>query len=199
MEILESRLIPIKHLHVNTGQIEGVPKNPRFIKNDRFFKLKASIEADISHLYSNELKVYELKPDYFVVLSGNMRKVACKELGIVEIPCKILPKTWTVEQLCKEVIVSNVSAGEWDMDALANEWSEFDLPEWGVENIDFSVKELEAQEDDYAEPENIQVDVVLGDLIEFECADGRVHRLLCGDSTDSDIVARLLEITSLQG
>jgi len=143
MEILESRLIPIKHLHVNTGQIEGVPKNPRFIKNDRYFKLKASIEADISHLYSNELKVYELKPDYFVVLSGNMRKVACKELGIVEIPCKILPKTWTVEQLCKEVIVSNVSAGEWDMDALANEWSEFDLPEWGVENTDFSVKEDE--------------------------------------------------------
>ena len=61
-----------------------------------------------------------------------------------------------------------------------------------VPNFETEETILEAEEDDYEEPENLKVDVVLGDLIEFECTDGRVHRLICGDSTDSDTVAKLM-------
>jgi len=134
MEILESILIPISKLVPNSGQIEGVPKNPRTIKVAAFEKLKASIESDESHLYTNELKVYEHEGK-FVVLSGNMRLKACKALKIKQVPCKVIPKDWTIEQICKEVIISNVSSGEWNSEDLANEWDFAPLVDWGVEIV----------------------------------------------------------------
>jgi len=74
----------------------------------------------------------------------------------------------------------------WDFETIKVDWQEIEMQEWGIEIPDFEV--LEAEEDDFAIPNGgIETDIVLGDL--FEIGE---HRLLCGDSTDSDQVAKLM-------
>jgi len=74
----------------------------------------------------------------------------------------------------------------WDFEAINFDWNETEIKEWGLEIPDFEV--LEAEEDDFAVPDGgTETDIVLGDL--FEIGE---HRLLCGDSTDSDQVAKLM-------
>ena len=122
-----------------------------------------------------------------VVLGGNMRLKACKSAGLFEVWVDIA-EGWTQDQKDEFIIKDNVGFGEWDWDILANEWDVSELAEWGLDLPDmFDDVEPEAEEDDYTEPDNMQVDVVLGDLIEIG-----EHRLLCGDSTDSDQVAKLM-------
>jgi DNA modification methylase len=95
---------------------------------------------------------------------------------------------WSQEQKDEFIIKDNVGFGEWDWDILANEWDVNLLDEWGLDLPPmFDDPEPEATEDDYEEPEQMQVDVVLGDLVEIG-----EHRLLCGDSADSDQVAKLM-------
>ena len=129
-----------------------------------------------------------------IILGGNIRYRALQDLGFKEIPNDWVKRAeeLTEDEKRRFIIADNVGFGDWDWDALANDWDVVDLEAWGLEIPGWKEEEAEAQEDDYEMPDNIQVDVVLGDLIEFECEDGRMHRLLCGDSTDSDEVAKLM-------
>jgi len=115
----------------------------------------------------------------FVVLGGNMRLKAAKDLGLKELPI-ILADEWTEEQKAEFLIKDNVGFGEWDWNELNNDWDTEQLNEWGLEVPGFKV-EAEAQEDDYEIPDELKTDIVLGDL--FEIGE---HRLLCGDSTQTD-------------
>ena len=132
----------------------------------------------------------EIRPivvnDDMIVLGGNMRLKACIHAGLKEVP--IIKVSDLTEQEQKQFIIKdNVSGGEWDWNMLANEWDAEELDAWGLDVPDFG-KELEAEEDDFEAPEGgIETDIVLGDLFEI----GQ-HRLLCGDSTDSDQVAKLM-------
>jgi DNA modification methylase len=169
---------------VKLSGIRPNPNNPRVIKDDKFKKLVKSIQ--------DFPQMLELRPivvnDEMIVLGGNMRLKALEHLGIKETYI-IKASDLTQKQEQEFIIKDNVGYGEWDWNQLANEWDVEDLDDWGLDlPLDF-VKELEAEEDDFAIPEGgIETDIVLGDL--FEIGE---HRLLCGDSTDSDAVARLMD------
>jgi DNA modification methylase len=168
---------------VKISTIKTNPKNPRLIKDDKFRKLVKSIQEFPQMLELRPIVVDENN----IVLGGNMRLKACIEVGLKEV--FILKAEDLTEQQKDEFIVKdNVGFGEWDWDILANEWDTDKLQDWGLDlPLDVSVEELEAEEDDYEIPNEINTDIVLGDL--FEIGE---HRLLCGDSTDSDQVAKLM-------
>ena len=107
----------------NKGQIQGVPPNPRFIKNEKFKRLVESMKQDPDFLEIREIAVYDLGTDAsprFVCIGGNMRFLAAKELKMVTIPCKIVPNGYDVERIRRFILKDNSSFGETDWDILLN-------------------------------------------------------------------------------
>lgn len=166
---------------VSINQIKPNPNNPRIVKDDKFKKLVQSIKDFPQMLNIRPIVVN----DDMIVLGGNMRLKACKEAGLTELPI-IKASQLTEDQQREFIIKDNLGYGEWDWQMIAAEWNAEQLIEWGMDVPDFKT-EAEAQEDDYEMPEQVTTDIVLGDLFEI----GQ-HRLLCGDSTDSDQVAKLM-------
>jgi len=175
---------------MNIKDIKSNPNNPRIIKDERFEKLKKSIKEFPKMMALRPMVINEDN----IVLGGNMRLKALKELGYTELPDEWVKRAedLTEEEARRFIIADNVGFGEHDWEILANEWDAEELADWGLEGFPFDdATELEAEEDDYEQPDDIQVDVVLGDLIEIG-----EHRLLCGSSTDTNDIDKLMQGTS---
>jgi site-specific DNA-methyltransferase (adenine-specific) len=155
------------------------------IKDDKFTKLVQSIK-DFPEML--DIRPIVVNSD-MVILGGNMRFKACKEAGLKEVPV-IIADSLTEEQQREFLIKDNTSGGEWDFQMLTNEWDSEQLEAWGLDlPIDFNTEVLEAEEDDFEVPAGgIETDIVLGDL--FEIGE---HRLLCGDSTQTDTFEKLMQ------
>jgi hypothetical protein len=152
MNLLQSTLVKISDISFNTGQIPDVPKNPRFIKTERYEKLKKSLEDNPEMLSARELLVYNYDGE-LIVIGGNMRLRAAKELGFKQLPCKILDDL-TPEQIRAFVIKDNVSFGSDDWESLANEWDSIKLEDWGLEVPRFEQQDIT----DYSD-KNKEIDV----------------------------------------
>jgi DNA modification methylase len=168
---------------IKISEVKANPSNPRTIKDDKFNKLVQSIK--------DFPQMLELRPivvnDNMIVLGGNMRLKACKEAGLKEVPI-IKASELTPEQQAEFIVKDNIGFGEWDYELLLNAYDSADLEAWGLDLPDLPEKELEAEEDGYEIADEIESDILIGDL--FEIGE---HRLLCGDSTDSDAVGKLMD------
>jgi DNA modification methylase len=166
------------------SEVKANPNNPRVIKDDKFKKLVKSIQ-DFPEML--ELRPIVVNSDC-IVLGGNMRLKACKEAGLKEVPV-IKAEELTEDQQKEFIIKDNVGFGEWDWQDLASNWDAEELTEWGLDLPTDSFVEMEAVEDDFEVSEDgIETDIVLGDLIEIG-----EHRLLCGDSTQTDTFEKLMQ------
>lgn len=172
----------IQTVKINTIKLN--PNNPRLIKDDKFKKLVKSI---IEFPEMLNIRPIVVNTDN-IILGGNMRYKACKEAGLKEIPI-IVAENLTEAQQKEFLIKDNTSGGEWDFDMLANEWEAELLNDWGLDVPNFEVDQiLEAEEDDY-DGTLPQIPVtVLGDIYEIG-----EHRLLCGDSTQTDTFEKLMD------
>lgn len=149
---MQAQLIDIKRLKANTGQIDGLPTNPRLIKDHRFAKLLTSIKDDPEMMELRECLVFPFGSDY-VVIGGNMRLMALKELNYSEVPCKVLDADTPPEKLRAYTIKDNLDYGSNDWDLLANEWSDVKLKDWGVE-----LPIWDSDEKDYSD-KNKEIDI----------------------------------------
>ena len=160
------------------------PNNPRIIKDDKFKKLVQSIK-DFPEMLN--IRPIVVNKD-MIILGGNMRFKACKEAGLKEVP--IIITDLTEEKQREFLIKDNTSGGEWDWEVLANEWDVEELESWGLDVPELEIPtilETEPEEDDFEIPNEIETDIVLGDL--FEIGE---HRLLCGSSTEMDTWQKLM-------
>ena len=83
-----------------------------------------------------------------VVVGGNMRLLAMKDLGFREV--SVIDVTeWTQEKRDEFMIKDNLSFGDWDYDLLANEWNIDDLTDWGMDLWDTEVEEMQTEEDTF--------------------------------------------------
>lgn len=126
-------IIPIGLLDYNKGQLPGLPKNPRFFRDYRYEAMKKSISESPEMLELRELIVYPYSDGRFLIVCGNLRFRACKELKYKELPCKVLDADTDVRKLREYATKDNVSFGENDSDVMINEWDKDELQGWGVE------------------------------------------------------------------
>ena len=112
---------------VKINKVFSNPVNPRTIKEAEFKKLVKSIK-DFPEMLNLRPIVVNAEGG---IIGGNMRYLACKEIGLKEIPV-IRAENLTEEQIEQFIIKDNVSFGEWDWDILANDWKSKELNEWGL-------------------------------------------------------------------
>lgn len=146
---MEQQIIDISRLHSNDGQVAGLPANPRSITDEKFELLKKSISDNPEMLSLREVVAYDNNGE-LVVIMGNMRLRALRELGHKNIPTKILPQDTTIDKLKAYSVIDNSGFGKWDWDMLANEWDEKQLTDWGV-NLPIFGDETKVNPDDYGD------------------------------------------------
>ena len=170
--------LPLKALRAN-------PNNPRTITKAKLDKLVKSLRDFPQMLELRPLVVQTLEDP--VVLGGNMRLQALKQLGVEQVPV-LVAEELTEAQRSEFVIKDNVGFGDWDWEALANQWDPLELADWGLDVPD--LEEKVAADDGFdPTPEELEgSDIVPGDLFEIG-----PHRLLCGDSLNAENLDRLLE------
>ena len=129
-------------LYLPTASLRPNPQNPRTITKGKLAQLVKSLRDFPQMLELRPLVIVSQEEP--VVLGGNMRLQAAKELGLPLLPC-IAAGDLTPEQRARFVIQDNLAFGDWDWEALANEWDAAELADWG---LDFpGAEEPKAQQD----------------------------------------------------
>jgi len=158
------------------------PDNPRLIKNKDFERLKQSLKDDPDYFPARPI-ILSNRTGKLVIIAGSQRYEASKALGYTEAP------TYLMEGLTEQrersiMLKDNLHAGTFDYDMLANVFTDFNLEtDYGLVVAGLETKR-ELQEDSFSMAKT--TDIKLGDMFQIGA-----HRLICGDSTQPDILNKL--------
>ena len=130
--MIEFKRIPLTLLDANTGQIPGLPSNPREWTESEVKKLAKSMKQTPELAEARGCVVVPFAGRY-VILGGNMRREAAISLKWKDIMCAVLPEDTMVSKMQEIVLKDNSSFGDWDLSALRANWAEFDFSDWGID------------------------------------------------------------------
>ena len=195
MEIVR---INLASLEPNTGQLPGLPSNPREWTQSDIDRIAKSLKETPELFEARPLLVYPLDTPAtrYIILGGNLRYEGAKKNKMKTVPCIVFPWATEFDTLKAIVIKDNGSFGSWDYDALANEWDDLPLADWGVPVWDMEQHSEDSaggamppvEEDDFDEnTDEIHVRCQKGDIWQLG-----EHRLMCGDSIDLQQVKTLM-------
>lgn len=140
--------------YININDIVLMDNNPRKISRENFERLKKSIKENKDYFEARPI-ICNNRTGQNVIIAGNQRYRAAKELKMKMIPCVIMTLT---EEKEKEInIRDNVELGEWDYDILKTDWNVDNLEDWGVDTTGL-MEDIEEQDE---ETDNILTDISL--------------------------------------
>lgn len=195
--------IDITQLEYNDGQLQGCPKNPRYIKENEYTSLKKSLLSSPEFLEYKPLMVYEYEDGKYITICGNMRLKAANELlaggneRFSKLPCFVLNAETSIAKIKEYAIKDNVQAGSWDWDDLANDdWNVDELQEWGIdcsfltdaEETDELGKEEAKEDKDYSD------DITSEFKLEVDCKDEENLQQLYEELTERGLECRILTL-----
>ena len=128
---MQTQRIKLADLAPNKGQIPGLPSNPRQWTRTEIDKIAKSLKETPELFEARPIIVTPYEGKY-IILGGNLRYEGCKANKDKDAPCIVFPETTPVEKMKEIVVKDNGAFGSWDFDALANEWDDLPLVDWGV-------------------------------------------------------------------
>ena len=145
---MEITRLPLNKLEQNTGQLPGLPSNPRTWTQTEIDRIAKSLKETPELFEMRPVIVVKHKSKY-IILAGNLRYAGAKQNGDKDVPCVIVPSDFSTDKMKEIVIKDNGSFGSWDFSALTNDWGDNSLEDWGVPAFDIpSVGETNGAEDD---------------------------------------------------
>lgn len=186
---MEIKRIRLTDLEQNKGQVKGLPSNPREWTRGDLDKLISNIKQTPELLEMRGLIVYPYQGKY-IILGGNMRFSALREMNEPDAPCMVVPEDTPIEKLREITILDNGSFGSWDYDMLANEWDDLPLPEWGVPAWDTENLEEIKQKD----KKDLSDEIESSFRIEIQCASEGEQEMLYSELTGRGLECRILTL-----
>jgi len=167
--------------------------NPREINRKEAERLGDSLSE------FGQIQTIAIGPDN-EIYDGHQRKAVWSLLPQFgpdhEVDVRVASRTLTEKERQKLVVyLHRGTTGAWNFDELANTFEVDELLEWGFEEADL---QLDWGKDDATPDPGAQVDKAAELQEKWQCARGQVwevgrHRVMCGDSTSAEDVARLMD------